>query len=67
MVTDAKIKNMNELEFAVFCIENVAMKLGVDAERVYQALAEKSDILNCHSGNDTTDYDLVMGVVSVTF
>lgn len=28
MVTDAKIKNMNELEFAVFCIENVAMKLG---------------------------------------
>ena len=41
MVTDAKIKNMNELEFAVFCIENVAMKLGVDAERVYQALAEK--------------------------
>lgn len=38
-----------------------------DAECVYQALAEKSDILNCHSGKDITDYDLVMGVVSVTF
>jgi len=34
------------LEFAVFCIENVAAKLGVDAERVYQAFTKKSDILN---------------------
>ncbi len=46
MLTDIKIKNSNELEFAVFCIENVAAKLGVNAERVYQAFAEKSDILN---------------------
>ena len=37
MVTDEKIKNSSELEFAVFCIENVAAKLRVDAERVYQA------------------------------
>ena len=29
MMTDEKIKNSNELEFAVFCIENVAAKLGV--------------------------------------
>ncbi len=29
-----------------FCIENVAAKLGVDAERVYQAFTEKSNILN---------------------
>ena len=28
------------------CIENVAAKLGVDAERVYQAFTEKSNILN---------------------
>lgn len=35
-----KIKNSNELEFVVFCIENVATKLGVEAERVYQAFAE---------------------------
>jgi hypothetical protein len=27
-MTDEKIKNSNELEFAVFCIENVAAKLG---------------------------------------
>lgn len=43
---DKKIKNFNELEFAVFCIENVAEKLGVNAEYVYQAFTEKSDILN---------------------
>lgn len=35
-----------------------------DAECVYQALAEKSDILNCRSGKDITDYDLVMGGVA---
>ena len=46
MVLDEKIKDARELEFVVFCIENVAAKLGVDAERVYQAFAEKSDILN---------------------
>ena len=46
MMTDGKIKNSNELEFAVFCIENVAEKLGVDAECVYQAFTEQSDILN---------------------
>lgn len=46
MMADEKIKNSNELEFAIFCIENVAAKLGVDAERVYQAFTEQSDILN---------------------
>ena len=40
-MTDEKIKNSRELEFAVFCIENVAAKLGVNAERVYQAFTEK--------------------------
>ncbi len=35
-----------ELEFVIFCIENVAAKLGVGAEKVYDALTEKSDILN---------------------
>ena len=46
MIADEKIKNSSELEFAVFCIENVAAKLGVDAERIYQAFTEQSDILN---------------------
>ena len=45
-MTDKKIKNSNELEFAVFCIENVAAKLGMNASRVNQAFTEKSDILN---------------------
>ena len=46
MMTSKEIQNSSELEFAVFCIENVAAKLGVDAECVYQAFTEKSDILN---------------------
>ena len=46
MMTDENFKNFNELEFAVFYIENLMAKLGVDAERVYQAFTEKSDILN---------------------
>lgn len=40
------IRNDRELEFAVFCIENVAIRLEVSSEKVYQVLAEKSDILN---------------------
>ena len=40
------IKNARELEFAVFCVENVAAKLGVKAEQVYRAFTEKSDILH---------------------
>lgn len=56
MIADEKIKNSNELEFAVFCIENVAAKLGVGAERVYQAFTEKSDILN---GYIVPEYDIL--------
>ena len=40
------IKNSKELEFAVFCIENVAARLGVKGEVIFQAFTEKSDILN---------------------
>lgn len=43
---DEKIKNSDELEFAIFCIENVSAKLGVDAVRVYKAFTEQSSILN---------------------
>ena len=45
-MVEGTIKNSRELEFAVFCIESVAEKLGIDAERVYQAFTEKSNILN---------------------
>ena len=40
------IEKSRELEFAIFCIENIAAKLGVSAEKVYDELTEKSDILN---------------------
>lgn len=53
---DAKIKNARELESAIFCIENVADKLGVNAERIYQAFAGKSDILN---GYIVPEYDVL--------
>ena len=46
MLADEKIKNSDELEFVIFCIENVAAKLGVDPIQVYQAFTEKSNILN---------------------
>lgn len=46
MMKEEKIKNSTELEFVIFCIENVAVRLGVDAECVYKAFTEKSDILN---------------------
>lgn len=45
MKSEEKIKNSMVLEFVVFCIENIAVKLGVDAEQVYSALTE-GDILN---------------------
>ena len=35
-----------ELEFAVFCVENVAAELGISGDAVYQMLAVKSDILD---------------------
>ncbi len=41
----AKIQNRKVLEFAIFCIENVAAQLGVSGEVVYDALTVTSDIL----------------------
>ncbi len=35
-----------ELEFAIFCIENIAIKLNISAQRVYAVLTEQSNILN---------------------
>ena len=46
MSINEPIKNSKELEFAVFCVENVAAKLGVSADKVYKAFTEKSNILN---------------------
>lgn len=38
--------NKDEIEFSVFCIENVAFALGLKGEETYQLLAERSDILD---------------------
>lgn len=39
------IQSFNELEFAIFCIENVAERLHADTEKIFHILAESSDIL----------------------
>lgn len=36
------IRNVEELECVIFCIENVAEKLSVDAEKVYDAWTKKT-------------------------
>lgn len=46
MLFEEKIKDMQELEFVIFCIENIAEKLEKSADQIYVALAEKSNILN---------------------
>ena len=46
MKTEDRQCGSRELEFAIFCIENVASRLNVDAQKVYAALTEQTDILN---------------------
>ena len=38
--------NAKELDFAVFCIESAAERLGVYGSEIYKFLTEKSDILD---------------------
>ena len=40
------IANLKELEFVIFCIEKIALKLKENPQEVYIALTEKSSILN---------------------
>lgn len=40
------IQNEKELEFAIFCIENVAVRRNVSATEVFEALTQKSSILS---------------------
>lgn len=46
MKMDKMICGSKELEFAIFCIENIASRLHVDAQKVYVALSEQTNILN---------------------
>lgn len=38
--------NNDEVEFSIFCVENVAAKLGMSGDKVYQLLTEGEDILD---------------------
>ena len=46
MANSQSIKSRRELEFAVFCIENVAAALGKTSGDVYRALSGDSGILH---------------------
>ena len=46
MKMDKMMCGSRELEFAIFCIENDASRLHVDAQKVYVALSEQTNILN---------------------
>ena len=59
------IENARELEFAVFCIENVAAGLGKPSDMVYRALAGNGDILNqyivpCYESLHTQGRDYIV-------
>ena len=43
-----KTMNAHELEFAIFCIENVAEYLGIKGSEAYKLLVEQSDILDSY-------------------
>ena len=45
MKKDKNSCGSRELEFAIFCIENIAIKLHVSAQKIYLALTEQTDIL----------------------
>jgi hypothetical protein len=45
MIDSRHIKSKRELEFAVFCIENVAAALGKPSDAVYHALSGADGVL----------------------
>lgn len=45
-MTDEQNFHAKEIEFAVFCIENVAKKLGVLGDEAYRMLGAESSILD---------------------
>ena len=63
-----------QLDFAVFCIENVAERLGVDGDAALAACRlldfphYSNDwldmIVSCRKGNDVADYDVIRGGVA---
>ena len=50
------MKSRDELEFVIFCIENIAKALDADPVWVYDALTIESDILNSYI---VPEYDIL--------
>lgn len=48
IIETTPIKTEDELEFVVFCIENLAIKHGIDGASVYAAIKDRSCILNSY-------------------
>ncbi len=46
MLTEMLLVNKDELDFAVFCIENIAEYLNINAADVYRLLTDDSKILD---------------------
>lgn len=46
-LNDMPIANFEELEFVIFCIENMAISLKISAERVYKSFTQDSKV---HTG-----------------
>lgn len=40
MAHGGEIPNSRALEFVIFCIENISLRLNIDARRVYDALVK---------------------------
>lgn len=40
------IQNDRELEFAIFCIENIAIRLGISGDKVYDALTIQLSLIH---------------------
>lgn len=46
MLPEKEIKSVEELEFVIFCVENIAENLKKNADQIYIDLTEKSTILH---------------------
>ncbi len=65
MYENKEMLTYNELEFAIFCIENIAIRLDVSGKKVYEALSKKSDILttyiiSCYDALHTQGKDYIV-------
>ncbi|MDR1048435.1 MAG: DUF3791 domain-containing protein [Synergistaceae bacterium] len=43
---EGSMMNRDQLDFAVFCVENVAERLGIEGSKVYQLLTSGSRLLD---------------------